>query len=225
VRFLVTAGPTREPIDPVRYISNRSSGKMGYAISQAALEAGHDVILISGPVNLAPPSNAKFVSVSTSDEMFDAMHRYADSCDVCVLCAAVADYKPAKASPTKIKKCDERFSLELVRTHDILESLGQQRDRPFLLVGFAAETNEVEKNAAKKLREKNCDIIVANDVSSAISGMETDLNEVMILFQNGEQKKISRASKKIIARELVKIFENSATKMFDKKNVTITERN
>ena len=118
----------------------------------AALEAGHDVILISGPVNLAPPSNAKFVSVSTSDEMFDAMHRYADSCDVCVLCAAVADYKPAKASPTKIKKRDERFSLELVRTRDILESLGQQRDRPFLLVGFAAETNEVEKKAAKKKR-------------------------------------------------------------------------
>ena len=225
MRFLITAGPTREPIDPVRYISNRSSGKMGYAIADAALEAGHDVILISGPVNLKAPSNAKFVSVSTSDEMFDAVHRYANSCDVCVLCAAVADYKPAKASPTKIKKRDERFSLELARTRDILESLGQQRDRPFFLVGFAAETNDVEKNAAKKLRAKNCDLIIANDVSSAISGMETDLNEVMILFQNGEQKKISRASKKIIARELVKIFANSATKMFDKKNVTITERN
>ncbi len=161
---------------------------MGYAIADAALEAGHDVILISGPVNLAPPSNAK-------------------------------------ASPTKIKKRDERFSLELVRTRDILESLGQQRDRPFLLVGFAAETNDMEKNAAKKLREKNCDLIIANDVSSTISGMESDLNEVMILFQNGERQKISRTSKKIIARGLVKIFANSATKMFDKKNVTITERN
>src|SRR5437867_12482434 len=150
------AGPTRELIDPVRYISNRSSGKMGYAISQAAREAGHDVILTSGTVNLAPPSNAKLISVSTSDEMFDAMHRYADSCDVCVLCAAVADYKPAKASPTKIKKRDERFSLELVRTRDILESLGQHSDRPFLLVGFAAETNEEENKAENQLRDIIC---------------------------------------------------------------------
>jgi len=225
VRFLVTAGPTREPIDPVRYISNRSSGKMGYAIAEAALEAGHEVILISGPVNLGPPRRAKLVSVSTSDEMFDAVDRDADSCDVCVLCAAVADYKPAKVSPIKIKKRSEKFSLELIPTRDILDSLGHWHDRRFLVVGFAAETNDVEKNAARKLREKNCDIIIANDVSSAISGMESDLNEVMILFQNGERKKISRTSKKIIARELVKIFENSATKMFDKKNVTITERN
>ena len=97
--FLITAGPTREPIDPVRYISNRSSGKMGYAIAEAALDAGHDVILISGPVNLAPPRNAKFISVSTSDEMFDAVHQHADSSDIFVLCAAVADYKPAEVSP------------------------------------------------------------------------------------------------------------------------------
>ena len=102
--FLITAGPTREPIDPVRYISNRSSGKMGYAIAEAALDAGHDVILISGPVNLAPPPKAKFISVSTSDEMFEAVQRHADESDVCVLCAAVADYKPAQVSPVKIKK-------------------------------------------------------------------------------------------------------------------------
>jgi phosphopantothenoylcysteine decarboxylase/phosphopantothenate--cysteine ligase len=225
VRFLVTAGPTREPIDPVRYISNRSSGKMGYAVAEAALEAGHDVILISGPVNLAPPSNAKLVSVSTSDEMFDAVHRYADKCDVCVLCAAVADYKPARVLARKIKKRRENFSLELIPTRDVLDSLGQQRDRRFLLVGFAAETNHVEENAAQKLREKNCDIMIANDVSSAKSGMESDVNEVTILFRNGERQKISRAQKKIIARELVKIFHNSATKTFDKKNVMITKRN
>ncbi|PYJ64128.1 MAG: bifunctional phosphopantothenoylcysteine decarboxylase/phosphopantothenate--cysteine ligase CoaBC [Verrucomicrobia bacterium] len=225
MRFLVTAGPTREPIDPVRYISNRSSGKMGYAIAEAALDAGHDVILISGPVNLAAPSNAKFISVSASDEMFGAVHRHADRCDVCVLCAAVADYKPARVSSTKIKKRGENFSLELIPTRDILDSLGHRRDRQFVLVGFAAETHDVEENAAQKLRKKNCDIIVANDVSSTISGMESDVNEVTILFQNGERQKISRAPKKIIARELVKIFENSATKMFDKKNVTITERN
>jgi phosphopantothenoylcysteine decarboxylase / phosphopantothenate---cysteine ligase len=225
VRFLVTAGPTREPIDPVRYVSNRSSGKMGYAIAEAALAAGHDVILISGPVNLIPPNNAKLVSVFTSDEMFDAVHRDAVECDVCVLCAAVADYKPATVSSTKIKKRGEKFSLEVIPTRDILNSLGQRQHRQFLLVGFAAETNDMEENAAHKLREKNCDIIVANEVSSTISGIESELNEVTILFRNGGRQKISRAPKKIIARQLIRIFENCATKMFDKKNVTISERN
>ncbi|MGA7273807.1 MAG: bifunctional phosphopantothenoylcysteine decarboxylase/phosphopantothenate--cysteine ligase CoaBC [Candidatus Udaeobacter sp.] len=224
MKFLVTAGPTREPIDPVRYISNRSSGKMGYAIAEAALERGHEVILISGQVSLQPPRATKLVSVSTSDEMFDAVHRDAGNCDICVLCAAVADYKPASVSPTKIKKRSQNLSLELIPTRDILDSLGHWHDRRFLLVGFAAETNDVEKNAARKLREKNCDIMIANDVSGAKSGMESDKNEVTILFQNGERQKISCAQKKIIARELVKIFQNSATKMFDKKNVMITER-
>ena len=208
--FLITAGPTREPIDPVRYISNRSSGKMGYAIAEAALNAGHDVILISGPVNLAPPRDAKFISVSTSDQMFDAVHQHADSANICVLCAAVADYKPAEVSPVKIKKCAAQVSLELVPTHDILKSLGLQEDRKFLLVGFAAETDHLEANAAKKLREKNCDIIVANDARIA---METDENELLILFRDGETKKISRSSKKNLARELVKIFQNSQQKV------------
>jgi phosphopantothenoylcysteine decarboxylase/phosphopantothenate--cysteine ligase len=225
VRFLITAGPTRELIDPVRYISNRSSGKMGYAIAEATTEAGHEVILISGPVNIAPPVDAKFVRVSSSDEMFEAVHRHADESDVCVLCAAVADYKPAKVLPSKIKKLDEKFFLELIRTRDILHSLGHRQDRDFLLVGFAAETNDVEENAARKLREKNCDIIVANDVSGTNSGIESDENEVTIFFQNGVRQKISRTQKRIIARELVKIFANSARKMFDKKNVMITERN
>jgi phosphopantothenoylcysteine decarboxylase/phosphopantothenate--cysteine ligase len=225
VKFLVTAGPTREPLDPVRYISNRSSGKMGYAIAEAAADAGHQVILISGPVALTPPPDLKLIFVSTSDEMFDAVHAHADECNVCVMCAAVADYKPANVAPKKIKKRREKFLLELTPTRDILDSLGHQHDREFLLVGFAAETNEVEENAVKKLRQKNCDIIIANDVSSANSGIESDANEVTILFANGERRKISRAPKKIIARELVKIFANSATKMFDKKNVMITERN
>jgi phosphopantothenoylcysteine decarboxylase/phosphopantothenate--cysteine ligase len=214
VTFLITAGPTREPIDPVRYISNRSSGKMGYAIAEAALDAGHDVILISGPVNLAPPRNTKFISVSTSDEMFDAVHQHADSSDTCVLCAAVADYKPAHISPVKIKKRNAEFSLELIPTHDILESLGRRQNRKFLLVGFAAETDHLEANAAKKLREKNCDIIVANDAHIA---METDENELLILFRDGEIKKISRAPKTILARELVKIFSNSQQKRLTKK--------
>ncbi len=153
--------------------------------------------------------------------MFEAVQRHADECDICVLCAAVADYKPANVSSTKIKKRDAKFSLELIPTRDILDSLGHKQDRQFVLVGFAAETDHVEENAAKKLRAKNCDIIVANDVSGADSGMESDENEVIILFRNGERKKISRAPKKIIARELVKIFSNFATKMFDKKNVMI----
>ena len=221
MRFLITAGPTREPIDPVRYISNRSSGKMGYAIAEAALEAGHDVTLISGPVFIETPHNAKLISVSTSDEMFEAVHRHADKSDICVLCAAVADYKPANVSSTKIKKRGAKFSLELVLTRDILGSLGQRQDREFVLVGFAAETDNLEENAANKLRAKNCDIIVANDVSSTDSGMECDVNEVTILFRDGKKKKILRAPKKIIACELVKIFSNFATKMFDKENVMI----
>jgi phosphopantothenoylcysteine decarboxylase/phosphopantothenate--cysteine ligase len=221
VRFLITAGPTREPIDPVRYISNRSSGKMGYAMAEAAFEAGHDVTLISGPVHLKPPPNVKFVSVATSDEMFDAVHQHANDADVCILCAAVADYQPAAISPIKLKKEANQISLTLIPARDILESLGRQRDRKFLLVGFAAETDHLEENAAKKLRRKNCDIIVAND---ARIGMESDENEFIILFRDGEIKNVSRAPKTILAHELVKIFSNFATKMFDKKNVMITER-
>jgi len=194
---------------------------MGYAIAEAVLAEGHDVTLISGPVNVAPPHDARLISVSTSDQMFEAVHQHVDKCDICVLCAAVADYKPAHVSSNKIKKQSEKFSLELVPTRDILTSLGQRQDRQFVLVGFAAETDHLEENATKKLRAKNCDIIVANDVSDANSGLESDVNEVTILFRNGEKKKISRAQKKFIAHELVKIFSHFATKMFDKKNVTI----
>jgi phosphopantothenoylcysteine decarboxylase/phosphopantothenate--cysteine ligase len=213
VKFLITAGPTREPIDPVRYLSNRSSGKMGYAIAGAALEAGHDVILISGPVNLDPPRQAQVISVTTSDEMFEAVHRAYNGCDVCVLCAAVTDYKPENFSPLKIKKRNQAFSLELIPTRDILATLGA-KDRQFLLVGFAAETNNLEEYARKKLREKNCDLIVANDV---LTGMESGENEVTVFFRNSEPKKISRAPKTIIARELVKIFLNSCEKRLTKK--------
>ena len=187
---------------------------MGYAIAEAALDAGHDVILISGPVNLPPPRNTKFISVSTSDEMFDAVHQHADSSAICVLCAAVADYKPAQVSPVKIKKRADKISLELIPTRDILQSLGWQQGRKFLLVGFAAETDHVEANASEKLRKKNCDIIVAND---ARIGMESDENELLILFRDGEMKRISRAPKKFLARELVKIFANSQQKSLTKK--------
>jgi phosphopantothenoylcysteine decarboxylase / phosphopantothenate---cysteine ligase len=189
---------------------------MGYAIAEAALAAGHDVTLISGPVNLDPPPGAQFVSILTGDEMYSAVHCHGRECDVLVMCAAVADYKPRQVSATKIKKRNERFALDLIPTRDILASLSH-KDRQFLLVGFAAETNDIEENAAQKLRAKNCDIIVANDVSNEDSGMESDENEITIFFRNGEKEKISRASKKIIARELVKILINSHEKCLTKK--------
>ena len=213
MRFLITAGPTREPIDPVRYIGNRSSGKMGYAIAEAAIAADHDVVLISGPVNLDPPRGAKLIPVSTSDEMLDAVMRQTPNCDILVMCAAVADYKPARISNEKIKKRTTSLSLELIQTRDVLASLPQQ-NRQYLVVGFAAETENVEANALKKLHEKNCDVIVTNDARLA---MESDENEVEIFFRDGENKKISRAPKKIIARELVKIVENVCEKGLTKK--------
>ena len=204
MRFLITAGPTREPIDPVRFLSNRSSGKMGYAIAEAAIEAGHEVILISGPVNLARPRGAAIISVGTSDEMFDAVMQQIGNCDILVMCAAVADYKPAKVSKAKIKKGDAELSLQLKPTRDILSSL--PKDRQYRVIGFAAETDDIETNALKKLRAKHCDIIVANDARVA---MERDENEVTVLFRDGQKKKISRASKTTIARELVKMFEKT----------------
>ena len=189
---------------------------MGYAIAEAATESGHDVVLISGSVNLDPPRAAKLIAVSTSDEMFDAVHQHVPDCDVLVMCAAVADYKAANISPGKIKKRDDKLSLELTPTRDILASLAA-RDRQFLTVGFAAETDNLQENAQKKLRAKNCDIIVANDVSGSDSGMESDENEVIIFFRSGEIKNISRAPKKVIARELVKLFVNMRENCLTKK--------
>jgi phosphopantothenoylcysteine decarboxylase/phosphopantothenate--cysteine ligase len=217
VRFLVTAGPTREAIDPVRFISNRSSGKMGYAIAEAARDAGHDVTLISGPSCVATPAGMKFISITTSDELHDAVHRAVRDCDVLVMCAAVSDYKPARVEPRKIKKRKESFALELIPTRDVLASLPRE-NRSFLVVGFAAETHDLESNAQKKLLAKNCDAIVANDVSKTDSGMESDENEVTIFFRRGESRRISRAPKKIIARELVKIISKMLEKSLTKKS-------
>lgn len=214
MRLVVTAGPTREAIDPVRFLSNRSSGKMGYAIAEAALARKHDVTLISGPSCLTPPRGAKIVPITTSDELFAAVRRALRLCDVLVMCAAVADYKPATVAARKMKKRRTAFPLRLVPTRDILASLPKRRR--YLVVGFAAETHDLRKNAQRKLRTKNCDAIVANDVSGSETGMESDENEVTIFFRGGETKRISRAPKKNIARELVKIiakmFEKSLTK-------------
>jgi phosphopantothenoylcysteine synthetase/decarboxylase len=187
---------------------------MGYAIAEAALAEAHEIMLISGPAESRAAGNATLIPVSTSDEMFEAVHRYADECDICVLCAAVADYKPVKVSSTKIKKRGAKFSLELVPTRDILDSLGHKQDRQFVLVGFAAETDHVEENAAKKLRAKNCDIIVANDVSSADSGNgERRERSDNFVSKRRKRENFSGAKKKYRARARKNIFK------FRNKNV------
>ncbi len=217
MKFVVTAGPTREPLDPVRYLSNRSSGKMGYAIAAAALEEKHEVTLISGPVAIAPPPGAKIVRVTTGDEMFTAASAALEDCDVFVMCAAVCDYKPAHYAPQKMKKQREPFSLALVPTRDILASLTSRKPDCFV-VGFAAETRELEANARRKLEEKNCDLLVANDVSQADLGMDADENEVLIFSKSEAPKKIPREKKTELARNLLKIILNAREKCLTKKS-------
>lgn len=215
MKFLVTAGPTREPIDPVRYLSNRSSGKMGYAIAAAALEEKHEVTLISGPVAIAAPPAAEVIHVTTAEEMFAAVDARLADCDVFVMCAAVSDYKPARYSAQKIKKAAASFSLELEPTRDILRSLTSRKHSCFV-VGFAAETENLETNAQRKLEEKNCDLLVANDVSRADIGMDAEENELIIFDKTGARKKLPRANKSELARALLKIIldvrENCLTK-------------
>jgi phosphopantothenoylcysteine decarboxylase/phosphopantothenate--cysteine ligase len=215
VKIVVTAGPTREPIDPVRFISNRSSGKMGYAIAEAALDEGHDVTLITGPTAIAPPSIARVICITTSDELHDAVHEHVRGCDVLVMCAAVSDYKPVRIATQKLEKQRGEFSLQLTATRDILASLPRD-DRNYFVVGFAAETHDLAASAQQKLIAKNCDVIIANDVSKSDSGMESDDNEVTIFSRIDEPRHVERALKKIIAREILKIVfalrEKSLTK-------------
>ena len=217
MKIVVTAGPTREPIDPVRFISNRSSGKMGYALAETALELGHEVTLISGPTALTPPHGARMVYITTSDELHDAVHAQVRHCDVLVMCAAVADYKPAVTAAQKMQKQTGEFALRLAPTRDILASLPQE-NRSYLVVGFAAETHNLEASARRKLFAKHCDMIVANDVSGTDCGMESDDNAVTIFFRDGESETISRAPKKNIARALMKIVFNEREKSLTKKS-------
>ena len=211
MRFLITAGPTREPIDPVRFISNRSSGKMGYAIARAALEAGHDAVLVSGPVAIPAPEGARVVRVTTGDEMFDAVQKLIGDADALVMCAAVADFKPAHYSKNKIKKSGAARSIELVPARDILASIARPQKK-ILIAGFAAETESLSANAQKKLREKKCDIVIGNDVSRMDTGLESDDNELVLFFANGETVRLPRENKFVLAKKLVKIFEQIAEK-------------
>lgn len=182
---LVTAGPTREPIDPVRYITNRSSGKMGYAIARAAALQGAKVILVTGPVSLPEPRGVEVVRVTTAGQMFDATQDHLDGVDIFIAAAAVSDYRPKSAAPNKIKKSEEVMNIELVRSKDILASVASLDDGPFT-VGFAAETENVREYAVGKLRNKKLDMIVANRVGEDC-GFDTDDNAVEVYWEGGEK--------------------------------------
>lgn len=183
-KVIVTAGPTREYLDPIRFVSNRSSGKMGYAIARGALRRGAEVTLISGPSALSQPRGVKFVSVETAFEMFDAVNQALSSSTVLVMSAAVSDFMPAEKAEEKIEKSEELL-LRLSQTPDILSEIGKRKDRPFI-IGFAAETGKKIERARRKLKEKNMDMIVLNDVTKAGSGFDVDTNSVVILDREKE---------------------------------------
>ena len=210
MHFLITAGPTREWLDPVRFISNPSSGKMGYAVACAARDAGARVTLVSGPVELVAPRDVKVVSVETAAEMARETLKHARRADVIVLAAAVADWTPARVARQKMKKAEGRkpkaeLVLRLKPTVDIAATLGRKRCRPGqVLVGFAAETQRVEANAREKLRRKNLDLIVANDVSKAGAGFGVDTNEIILIDRGGRMERPARASKQTLAKLIVR---------------------
>ncbi|MFK7976019.1 MAG: bifunctional phosphopantothenoylcysteine decarboxylase/phosphopantothenate--cysteine ligase CoaBC [Halioglobus sp.] len=202
-RVVITAGPTREALDPVRYISNHSSGKMGYALAEAAIGAGAQTTLISGPVNLAAPEHATVIPVTSAQDMYEAATAAAENCDIFIACAAVADYRPALAQPQKIKKGAQSMTLELVKNPDIISAIAGSSNKPFT-VGFAAETNDVVRYAREKLERKGLDIIVANDVSDSNIGFNSDQNAATVIFNSGEQA-LEQASKSTIAVQIIAI--------------------
>src|SRR5450432_3076884 len=196
--ILITAGPTQEPLDPVRYISNRSSGKMGYALAEAAAARGARVILISGPVHLAPPTGVETIQVCTAAEMRQQVFDHLAPADIVIKAAAVADFHLSKVPEQKVKKTAARVSLELDPTPDILAELGRKKG-DFLLVGFAAETQNLLQEARRKLQSKNCDMIVGNLVGGSEIGFEADQNEVVLALRTGETLALPRAPKREIA--------------------------
>ncbi len=203
VKITVTAGPTQEPIDPVRYITNRSSGKMGFAIAEAAAQMGADVTLISGPVQLNTPAGVHRIDVTTANQMHELA--LSVNTDIFIACAAVADYRVKKTAPQKIKKDSEEMSLELIKNPDIVHDVAQSQPRPFT-VGFAAETENLKAHALKKLSTKNLDIIAANLVGDDVkSGFDSDTNQLNVYWNGGEQI-IEHATKSIVAKELLKVI-------------------
>jgi phosphopantothenoylcysteine decarboxylase / phosphopantothenate---cysteine ligase len=199
---LVTAGPTQEPIDAVRFISNPSSGKMGYAIAEAARQRGAEVVLVSGPTSLAAPQGVQLHHVRTACDMREAVLRQYDRADVIIKAAAVSDYRPKQFIPYKVKKTAEAQLVELVRNPDILAELGQYKGNR-VLVGFAAETEDLLVNGQKKVQAKHLDLLVANDVSHAGSGFQSDENKVLILHDHGQIEDLPLMSKQQLAHEIL----------------------
>jgi phosphopantothenoylcysteine decarboxylase/phosphopantothenate--cysteine ligase len=202
-KLLVTAGPTREEIDPVRFVSNHSSGKMGYALARESWLRGADVTLVSGPTGLDAPWGVRLVRVESAREMHEAVLDRAAGCDVIIKAAAVADYRPESRAAEKMKKRGDRLTLEMVKNPDILRELGTKKSGRQLLVGFAAETSALHEHALVKLAEKNLDLIVANDVSAADAGFNVDTNRVRLLFRDGRDEELPLADKEEVARQIL----------------------
>jgi phosphopantothenoylcysteine decarboxylase/phosphopantothenate--cysteine ligase len=206
-KVLVTAGPTTAPIDPVRYICNHSSGKMGYAIAEEARDRGAEVTLISGPTNLQPPYGVKFIGVNTNNEMLHSVLNNFESSNIIVKCAAVSDYKPEVYSDLKIKKNGDSFTVKLVQDNDILMELGKRKTEDQVLIGFAAESNDLIQNAKIKLAKKNLDYIIANDILSSDTGFGSDNNKVSIISKNGDIVSLEKMSKREVAEEIFNTIE------------------
>jgi phosphopantothenoylcysteine decarboxylase/phosphopantothenate--cysteine ligase len=202
-RFLVTAGPTFEAIDPVRFIGNHSSGKMGFALAQVAADLGAEVTLITGPVHLnADRDSIKTIPVTSADEMYDAVHRHFKDCDIAILSAAVADYKPRKVSKNKIKKNEGEMNIELVRTRDILESVGAIKSGKYL-VGFALETENEIENAKTKIKKKNLDLIVLNSLNDKGAGFKSDTNKITLIDKDNNLLSFDVKPKKEVALDII----------------------
>jgi phosphopantothenoylcysteine decarboxylase/phosphopantothenate--cysteine ligase len=205
-RVLITAGPTRERIDPVRFISNRSSGKMGFAVAQAAREAGAEVVLVCGPVSLPTPTGVRRVDVESAADMLAGVLREVDGCDIFISTAAIADYRPAQPASQKIKKTSDTLDLSMERTVDVIATVAARAHRPFV-VGFAAETEAVEQHARAKLLKKNLDMIAANEVGHD-KAFDCEENQLVVLWRNGRHE-LGKASKLALARELVALIAQS----------------
>lgn len=214
-KVVITAGPTIEPIDPVRYITNHSSGKMGYSLAKEAKDRGADVVLISGPTHLTPPDGVNLVGVNTTEEMYKAVEDYFKDCDILIKSAAPSDYKPANLCPVKIKKSnniDKEYQIKLVRNPDIAEHFGKEKKNQ-IMVGFAAETNNLLEYASEKLKKKNFDFIVANDITEPGAGFKKDTNIATVIHSNGDIDKHPLMEKK----DLAKIIFDKIHDIMDKK--------
>ncbi|MFB1049624.1 bifunctional phosphopantothenoylcysteine decarboxylase/phosphopantothenate--cysteine ligase CoaBC [Paraliobacillus sp. JSM ZJ581] len=201
-RMLISAGPTQEKIDPVRFFTNHSSGKMGFALAEVAAKWGAKVTLVAGPVSLKTPANVKRIDVSTAEEMYQAIHTHFDQSDIVIKAAAVADYRPKVTYEDKMKKKDGDLTIEFERTKDILKELGQRKMHQFL-VGFAAETNHPLSFGEKKLKSKQLDAIIINNIKTPGIGFQSDTNEVIYLHQSGETNHFSLATKQEIAKQIL----------------------